>query len=218
MTLEPSLDQPKSSPLQKESEAVNMEENILTEEEQQAVCAFASQIDLSKTEQILQYGAGTQKKMADFSEEALKNVRTQDLGSVGELISDVVVELKDFDTEEEKGIFGFFKKQRNRIEALKTRYDKTEVNVNKITEALEKYQIQLLKDSAALDKMYQLNLNYYKELTMYIMAGKMKLQDVRDTQLVQLEEKARKSGLAEDAQAVRDLDNMCTRFEKNFMT
>src|SRR5699024_3482400 len=132
--------------------------------------AFASQIDLSKTEQILQYGAGTQKKMADFSEEALKNVRTQDLGSVGELISDVVVELKDFDTEEEKGIFGFFKKQRNRIEALKTRYDKTEVNVNKITEALEKYQIQLLKDSAALDKMYQLNLNYYKELTMYIMA------------------------------------------------
>ena len=165
LTLEPSLDQPKSSPLQKESEAVNMEENILTEEEQQAVCAFASQIDLSKTEQILQYGAGTQKKMADFSEEALKNVRTQDLGSVGELISDVVVELKDFDTEEEKGIFGFFKKQRNRIEALKTRYDKTEVNVNKITEALEKYQIQLLKDSAALDKMYQLNLNYYKELT-----------------------------------------------------
>ena len=128
--------------------------------------------------------------MADFSEEALKNVRTQDLGSVGKLISDVVVELKDFDTEEEKGIFGFFRKQRNRIEALKAQYDKTEVNVNKITEALEKYQIQLLKDSAALDKMYQLNLNYYKELTMYIMAGKMKLQDVRDTQLVQLEEKA----------------------------
>lgn len=214
LTLEPSLDQPKSSPLQKESEAVNMGENILTEEEQQAVCAFASQIDLSKTEQILQYGAGTQKKMADFSEEALKNVRTQDLGSVGKLISDVVVELKDFDTEEEKGIFGFFRKQRNRIEALKAQYDKTEVNVNKITEALEKYQIQLLKDSAALDKMYQLNLNYYKELTMYIMAGKMKLQDVRDTQLVQLEEKARKSGLAEDAQAVRDLDNMCIRFEK----
>lgn len=152
--------------------------------------------------------------MADFSEEALKNVRTQDLGSVGKLISDVVVELKDFDTEEEKGIFGFFRKQRNRIEALKAQYDKTEVNVNKITEALEKYQIQLLKDSAALDKMYQLNLNYYKELTMYIMAGKMKLQDVRDTQLVQLEEKARKSGLAEDAQAVRDLDNMCIRFEK----
>ncbi len=214
LTLEPSLDQPKSSPLQKESEAVNMGENILTEEEQQAVCAFASQIDLSKTEQILQYGAGTQKKMADFSEEALKNVRTQDLGSVGKLISDVVVELKDFDSEEEKGIFGFFRKQRNRIEALKAQYDKTEVNVNKITEALEKYQIQLLKDSAALDKMYQLNLNYYKELTMYIMAGKMKLQDVRDTQLVQLEEKARKSGLAEDAQAVRDLDNMCIRFEK----
>lgn len=173
LTLEPSLDQPKSSPLQKESEAVNMGENILTEEEQQAVCAFASQIDLSKTEQILQYGAGTQKKMADFSEEALKNVRTQDLGSVGKLISDVVVELKDFDTEEEKGIFGFFRKQRNRIEALKAQYDKTEVNVNKITEALEKYQIQLLKDSAALDKMYQLNLNYYKELTMYIMAGKI---------------------------------------------
>ena len=109
---------------------------------------------------------------------------------MGKLISDVVVELKDFDTEEEKGIFGFFRKQRNRIEALKAQYDKTEVNVNKITEALEKYQIQLLKDSAALDKMYQLNLNYYKELTMYIMAGKMKLQDVRDTQLVQLEEKA----------------------------
>lgn len=215
LTLEPVLDEKEEIVAKpEEPEEPQLDDSVLSEEERQMVQAFASQIDLTKTEQILQYGAGTQKKMADFSEEALKNVRTQDLGAVGELITDVVAELKDFDAEEEKGLFGFFRKQSSRIASLKSKYDKAEVNVTKITDALEKHQIQLLKDSAALDKMYQLNLNYFKEITMYIMAGKLKLQQVRQTQLVQLEAKARQSGLAEDAQAAKDLDNLCNRFEK----
>lgn len=215
LTLEPVLDEKEEIVAKpEEPEEPQLDDSVLSEEERQMVQAFASQIDLTKTEQILQYGAGTQKKMADFSEEALKNVRTQDLGAVGELITDVVAELKDFDAEEEKGLFGFFRKQSSRIASLKSKYDKAEVNVTKITDALEKHQIQLLKDSAALDKMYQLNLNYFKEITMYIMAGKLKLQQVRQTQLAQLEAKARKSGLAEDAQAAKDLDNLCNRFEK----
>ena len=215
LTLEPVLDEKEEIVAKpEEPEEPQLDDSVLSEEERQMVQAFASQIDLTKTEQILQYGAGTQKKMADFSEEALKNVRTQDLGAVGELITDVVAELKDFDAEEEKGLFGFFRKQSSRIASLKSKYDKAEVNVTKITDALEKHQIQLLKDSAALDKMYQLNLNYFKEITMYIMAGKLKLQQVRQTQLAQLEAKARQSGLAEDAQAAKDLDNLCNRFEK----
>ena len=215
LTLEPVLDEKEEIVAKpEEPEEPQLDDSVLSEEERQMVQAFASQIDLTKTEQILQYGAGTQKKMADFTEEALKNVRTQDLGAVGELITDVVAELKDFDAEEEKGLFGFFRKQSSRIASLKSKYDKAEVNVTKITDALEKHQIQLLKDSAALDKMYQLNLNYFKEITMYIMAGKLKLQQVRQTQLAQLEAKARQSGLAEDAQAAKDLDNLCNRFEK----
>ncbi|MGI6070895.1 MAG: toxic anion resistance protein [Blautia sp.] len=217
LTLDPVVAQEKEEiviPEAKEAQDPLMDDSMLSEEERKMVEDFANQIDLTKTDQILQYGAGTQKKMADFSEVALENVRTQDLGSVGDLITDVVTELRDFDAEEEKGLFGFFKKQANKVSTLKARYDKAEVNVTKISEALEKHQIQLLKDSATMDKMYGLNLSYFKEITMYIMAGKKKLAQVRNTQLSQLEEKARTSGLAEDAQAAKDLDSMCNRFEK----
>lgn len=215
LTLEPVLDEKKEvAPEPKEPEKPAFDDSVLSQQEREMVRAFAAQIDLTKTDQILQYGAGTQKKMADFSEEALKNVRTQDLGTVGDLITDVVTELKDFDAEEEKGLFGFFKKQSNKISTLKAKYDRAEVNVAKISEALKRHQIQLLKDSAAMDKMYELNLNYFKEITMYIMAGKMKLAQVRENDLAALEAKAKASGLAEDAQAAKDLNDMCNRFEK----
>lgn len=190
------------------------EEAVLSEEEKQAVAKFADQIDLTNSQMILQYGAGTQKKMADFSETALENVRTKDMGEIGELLSEVVHELKDFDEEEEKGFFGFFKKGVNKITAMKTKYAKAETNINQICKVLENHQVQLLKDVALLDKMYELNLTYFKELTMYIMAGKKKLEEVRATKLNELMQKAQESGLAEDAQAARDLESMCTRFEK----
>ena len=176
--------------------------------------SFAQQIDLTDSAVILQYGAGTQKKMADFSETALENVRTKDLGEVGSLLSGVVTELKSFDEEEEKGFLGFFKKQGNKIQALKAKYAKAEANINTICKALESHQVQLLKDIALLDKMYELNLTYFKELTMYIIAGKKKLEDVRAGQLRELTEKAQRTGLAEDAQAAKDLGSMCERFEK----
>ncbi len=163
---------------------------------------------------MMQYGAGTQKKMADFSDEALNNVRAQDLGEVGELLAGVVGELKGFDATEEKGFFGFFKKQANKVENLKNKYDKAETNVEKISDALQKHQVRLLKDSAMMDKMYEQNLLYFKELSMYILAGKKKLAQVRTTELRELEEKARLSGLPEDAQAAKDLDSKCSRFEK----
>ena len=176
--------------------------------------AFASQIDLTNSTLVLQYGAGTQKKMADFSESALENVRAKDLGEVGNLLSGVVTELKSFDEEEEKGFFGFFKKTSNKIEAMKAKYAKAEENVNQIVKALEKHQVQLMKDTALLDKMYELNLTYFKELSMYILAGKKKLAEVRSTRLAELTAKAQASGLPEDAQAAKDLDSMCSRFEK----
>lgn len=178
------------------------------------VDSFASKIDVENTAQIMQYGAGTQKKMADFSDEALKNVKSQDLGEVGDLLTDVVGELRGFDAEEEKGLFGFLKKQANKIENLKNKYDKAEANVEKIMDSLEKHQIRLLKDSAMLDKMYQQNLLYFKELSMYILAGRKSLSEVRNGKLKDLEEKARVSGLPEDAQAAKDLDSKCSRFEK----
>ena len=156
----------------------------------------------------------TQKKMADFSDAALENVRTQDLGGVGDLLASVVGELKDFDAAEEKGLFGFFKKQTARVDTLKNRYTKAEGNVAKITETLEQHQMRLMKDSAVLDKMYDQNLAYFKELSMYILAGKKKLQAVRDGQLRELQQKAATSGLPEDAQAASDLENKCGRFEK----
>ena len=189
-------------------------EPVLTVQEQKMVADFAAKIDVENTAQILQYGAGTQKKMADFSDAALANVRTQDLGEVGDLIANVVGELKGFDAEEEKGLFGFFRKQTNKLETMKTKYAKAEVNVEKISDALQQHQVRLLKDSALLDKMYEQNLAYFKELTMYILAGKQKLQEVREGKLRQLEATAMRTGLSEDAQAAKDLSDKCSRFEK----
>lgn len=212
LTLEPFKEEKRETEV-KEKDAV-MDDSILSEEEKRTVNAFAGQIDLTNSAMILQYGAGTQKKMADFSESALENVRTKELGEVGELLSGVVRELKNFDEEEEKGFLGIFKKTSNKIQAMKAKYAKAETNINEICRALESHQVQLLKDVAVLDKMYELNLTYFKELSMYILAGKKKLQEVRAGKLKELIEKAEKSGLAQDAQAARDLDAMCTRFEK----
>ena len=217
LTLDPGMlkeEKTKSQVLPEERQPEPMDESILSEEERKMVDAFAAQIDLTNTNQILQYGAGTQKKMADFSETALENVKTQDLGEVGELIAGVVNELKNFDAEEEKGFFGFFKKQSNRINSMKIRYEKAEVNVGKIVEALKGHQMRLLKDSAILDKMYAQNLVYFKELSMYILAGKKKLKETREGRLKELMAKAQMGGRPEDAQEAKDLDTMCNRFEK----
>ena len=215
LTLEPELDlEPaqKAAPVPAEEPAIP--QPVLSPAEQKMVADFAAKIDIENTNQILQYGAGTQKKMADFSDTALANVRTQDLGEVGDLLVNVMGELKGLDQEEEKGIFGFFKKQSNKLELMKSKYTKAEVNVEKICSALEQHQVRLLKDSAVLDKMYDQNLAYFKELTMYILAGKQKLQDVREGKLKELEATAQRTGLAEDAQAARDLAEKCNRFEK----
>ena len=190
-------------------------DDILSEEEKKQVDAFSKQIDVTNSTAVLQYGAGAQKKMADFSEKALENVRTKDMGEVGNMIAGLVTELQSFDADQnEKGFLGFFKKNAGKVANMKAKYDKAEVNVEKITKALEDHQIQLIKDIAVLDKMYELNLTYFKELTMYILAGKKKLKEVREGELKELIEKAEKTGLAEDAQAARDLDEMCERFEK----
>ena len=190
-----------------------LDESILSDEERKMVDEFSNQIDLHNSNAILQYGVGTQKKMADFSGDALENVKTKDLGEIGEMLSGVIGELRNFD-EEEKGFLGFFKKTANKIDALKVKYSKAEANIAKICEALEEHQVQLLKDVAVLDKMYDLNLNYFKELSMYILAGKKKLQTTRETELAALLEKAKTSGLPEDAQAAKDLEALCDRFEK----
>lgn len=195
-------------------ELKEFDESMLSEKERQTVDEFARQIDLTNSTVILQYGAGTQMKMADFSEKALENVRTKDLGEVGELLSGVVKELKSFDEEEEKGFFGIFKKSSNRLQSMKAKYAKAETNIDEICKMLEKQQVQLLKDIALLDKMYELNLTYFKELSMYILAGKKKLYEIRTEEIPKLLEKARQTGLAEDAQAAKDLDGMCNRFEK----
>lgn len=190
-------------------------ENALTPEEIRMVDEFTTKIDLRNSQAILQYGVGTQKKMADFSESALNSVRTKDLGEVGDMLSSLVTDLKSFDvTEEDKGLFGFLKKSANRITSIKAKYDKAEANVNQVCEALEKHQITLMKDMAMLDKMYEVNLSYFKELSMYILAGKRKLEEVRSTELAAALEKAKQSNLPEDAQAARDLESMCDRFEK----
>lgn len=215
LTLEPDLGE-----LEKKEEVIpkkqlqEEEVPVLTPEEQKMVNDFAAKIDIENTNQILQYGAGTQKKMADFSDTALENVKTQDLGEIGELISNVVGELKDFDVQEEGKFFGFFRKQTSKIENLKNKYDKAQVNVEKITDSLQQHQVRLMKDSAMLDKMYEQNLNYFKELTMYILAGKKKLEETRNGKLAEMKNKAALSGLPEDAQAARDLDEKCSRFEK----
>lgn len=191
----------------------DLDDSVLSDEERRQVDEFAKQIDLHNSTAILQYGVGTQKKMADFSGSALENVKTKDLGEVGDMLSDVVTQLKDFD-EEEKGFLGIFKKPASKIESMKAKYSKAETNINKICEALEGNQVQLLKDISILDKMYELNLTYFKELSMYILAGKKKLAETRETELPQLLMKAKTSGLPEDAQAARDLEALCDRFEK----
>ena len=191
------------------------EEAILSPEELKMVDAFAKQIDVTNTQAVMTYGVGTQKKMADFSEKTLESVKTKDLGEVGGMITSLVTELKNFDVEEEeKGIFGFFKKGSNRMQEMKTKYSKVETNVDTITKELEKHQVTLMKDIQLLDKMYELNLNYYKELSMYILAGKKKLKEVREGELAELQAKAQRSGLPEDAQAAKDFAEMCDRFEK----
>ena len=193
---------------------IGVDENILSDAEKKQVEDFAKQINIKDSNVVLQYGSGAQKKMADFSEKAIGNVKTKDMGEVGKLLSDVVIELKNFNEDDEKGIFGFFKKQTNKLQVLKTKYDKAEVNIGKITDALESHQVTLMKDTAMLDQMYELNLTHFKELTIYIIAGKKRLYEVRNTELKALQEKAAASGKPEDAQAVRDLDAQCTRFEK----
>lgn len=217
LTLEPDLGEfeKKEEPVKVEQPQPKEEAPALTPAEQQMVNEFAAKIDIENTNQILQYGAGTQKKMADFSDTALENVKMQELGEIGDLITNVVGELRDFDAQDDGGrFFGFFKKQSSKIENLKNKYDKAEVSIEKITDSLQQHQVRLLKDSAMLDKMYEQNLNYFKELTMYILAGKKKLEETRNGKLEELKNKAMMSGLPEDAQAARDLDEKCNRFEK----
>ncbi len=214
LTLEPFPEKKEAEQVKEEPAEPRWDDNLLTEEERRMVDQFTSQIDLHNSNIVLQYGAGTQKKMADFSEKALENVQTKDLGEIGELLTGVVMELKGFDAEEERGFLGIFKKSSNKINALKAKYDKAEVNVNKICKILEGHQVQLMKDAAILDKMYEQNKVYFKELSMYILAGKKKLEEVRRTELAGLLEKANRSGLPEDAQEAKDLDALCNRFEK----
>lgn len=216
LTLEPFMEEAKKEVKKgKEDSLLEVQEVVLTPEEEKMVEDFAEKIDLSNSNMILKYGAGAQKKIADFSETALGNVRTKDLGEIGEMLTDVVTELKNFDTdEEEKGILGFFKRNSNKLGAMKARYDKAEINVNKICKVLENHQIQLMKDIAMLDKMYELNTAYFKELSMYVIAGKKKLKKTREKELPALLKKAQETALPEDAQAANDMASLCNRFEK----
>ena len=211
----PVEEKPEPVAVKEEPAQTQLDESMLSEDERRMVDEFSKQIDIHNTNGILQYGVGTQKKMADFSETALKNVKTKDLGEVGDMISGLVTELKSFDVEEEeKGFLGFFKKSGNKMTALKAKYDKAEVNVEKICDVLEGHQRQLMKDVAVLDKMYEINLSYFKELSMYILAGKKRLAEVRATELAEATAKAKASDLPEDAQAAKDLEEMSNRFEK----
>ena len=204
-----------SSELAEQAADPAFSENNLTPEELQMVNEFSQKIDLHNSQAILQYGVGTQKKMADFSEAALNNVRTKDLGEVGNMLSSLVIDLKSFDvTEQDKGFKGLFKKSSNKITSMKAKYDKAEVNVNNVCTALENHQVTLMKDIALLDKMYAVNLTYFKELSMYILAGKKKFEEVRNGELAAAVAKANASNLPEDAQAAKDLQSMCDRFEK----
>ena len=200
---------------QRDANAVKLDESMLTEAERKMVDEFAQKIDVTDSSVVLQYGAAAQKNIASFSENALNSVRTKDLGEVGEALSSLVVELKGFGQEEDEGgIFGFFKKKRDKLEAMKASYAKAEVNVDKIVRVLEDHQVVLMKDIAMLDQMYELNTKYYKELTMYIIAGKKRLEYLRTHDLEDLKQKAAKSGSQEDAQAYNDFANLCSRFEK----
>lgn len=218
LTLDP-FGEEKAAVVLKEEKQVLVEEVIqkanLTEAERKVVDDFAKKIDLTNSNAIMMYGAGAQKKLADFSESALENVKNQDLGEIGDMLTQVVCELKSFDAEEEeKGFFGIFKKASNKVTTMKAKYAKAEANVDKIVEVLEGHQMRLMKDTALLDKMYETNLAYFKELTMYILAGKQKLYEARTVDLVKLREKAMASGFPEDAQAAKDMESMCNRFEK----
>ena len=221
LTLEPNLDESGAIELVEETTVetepapkAELDENALSPEEKAMVENFSQQIDLNDSNMIVQYGAGAQKKMADFSESALKSVRTQELGEVGALLTEVVGELKNFDAEDEKGIFGFFKRGVNKVQALRVKYDKAEKNVERVVKALKDNQMRLMKDNATLDKMYDMNIVYFKELTMYILAGKKKLAEVQNTELPALVAKAEETGRPEDAQAARDLEERIVRFER----
>ena len=206
---------PAVAPEKPQAEPVVLDDSLLSQEEKQVVEEFSHKIDIRDTNQVLQYGAAAQKSVADFSQNALNNVRSKDMGEIGKDLSQLVVELKGFgDAQEQKGLKGLFKKAGNKLETMKAQYGKVEANVDKIAQSLENHQIVLMKDVAMFDQMYALNLKYYKELTMYILAGKKRLQEVREGELRQLRAKAEQSGLAEDAQAANDLESMCLRFEK----
>ena len=214
LTLDPAADE-KVVEEAKKAAPVKVEDTPLSPEEQQMVDDFAEKIDITNSQMVLQYGAASQKKLSDFSDTALSRVKTKDMGETGELITDLIGELQGFDaTEESKGIFGFFKRQQANLENLKTKYEKADVNVERIKAKLEDHQVTLMKDITMLDKMYQLNLVYFKELTMYILAGRKKLADVRAKDLAEAQAKAQRTQLPEDAQAARDMADMCDRFEK----
>ena len=215
LTLDPAADE-KVIAESKKATPVQVEDTPLSPEEQKMVNNFAEKIDITNSQMVLQYGAASQKKLSDFSETALSRVKTKDMGETGELITNLISELQGFDatTEQPKGIFGFFKKTSNSIEQLKTRYDSADKNVERIKAQLEDHQVTLMKDITMLDKMYELNLVYFKELTMYILAGKKKLAEVRANDLKAAQEKAQRTQLPEDAQAARDLADLCDRFEK----
>ena len=217
LTLDPVVEDTtvKASIIEVEAPAAPSLADSLSAEELAQVDAFARQIDIANSQQVLTFGSGAQKKMADFSETALERVRTQDLGEAGDLIAGVVTELKSFDADEEsKGLFGLFKRQANKIVALKARYDSAEANVDKIARALEAHQVTLMKDAATMDKLYELNLTYFKELTMYLLAGRQRLAEVREGELAALAAKAQASASTEDAEAVQKLSAACNRFEK----
>ena len=216
LTLDPAPAQEQAQPKQPEPAAAPEAQVKLSPEEQAMVDQFAEKIDITNSQMVLQYGAASQKKLSDFSETALSRVKTKDMGETGELITNLISELQGFDatTEQPKGIFGFFKKTSNSIEQLKTRYDSADKNVERIKAQLEDHQVTLMKDITMLDKMYELNLVYFKELTMYILAGKKKLAEVRANDLKAAQEKAQRTQLPEDAQAARDLADLCDRFEK----
>ena len=221
LTLEPELDTPATpappavEPAKPEAEPVKLDDSMLTEAEKKVVEDFSKKIDIMDSNLVLQYGAAAQKNVAGFSENALASVRTKDLGEIGESLSELVVELKGFGEEEEKkGLFGLFKKAGNKLESMKAEYSKVEANVDRISRELEQHQVVLMKDVAMFDQMYELNLKYYKELTMYILAGKKKLEAVRSTELPALKAKAEQTGAQEDAQRYNDMAQMCDRFEK----
>lgn len=216
LTLYPTVEKPDAADIQPAEPVKEKEEPqvVLSPKEQKMVDDFAASIDLSNSNMVLMYGTGAQKKIADFSETALEHIKTKDLGEIGQMLADVVGELKDLDKEEEKGIFSIFKKGGNRLTGMRAKYEKAQANVNRICKALEGHQVQLLKDIATMDRMYDINLSYLKELSMYILAGKRKLKIAMEQELPAAVEKARRTGLPEDTQEANDLANRCSRFEK----